>query len=186
MRGAAGQHHTSLRTCRWVVRFERSEQNDLLHCHILLWTGGPWVRSDAFRSNSLWRMAGNGTRHCTVYDGRRAGAAYIVKGLHVSDSQGLEYELRKSTRKDVGLTRGGLMIDDNTWLALQVNRVASRWLRGTASTSMGSGAVVAANYRPADREPSRGSCTKRESLVPMGGRVHTDTVGVASYSSVGA
>lgn len=120
MREVARQHSISFKDMRFVRRLERSEQNDLLHCHLLVWTGGPWTLTDAFRAASLWNCEDNGTKHVTPYDDRQAGSDYVLKGLGYTEAvkAGFQYELTKSER--VGLSGSGcLMIDHNTVTAIQ-------------------------------------------------------------------
>jgi hypothetical protein len=125
LRGLARQHGLSIKELRYVRRLERSEQNDLLHCHILVWTGRPWTLTDAFRANSLWKLRDNGTKHCTPYDMRQAGVSYVLKGLHFGDSvtAGLHYEFLKTEQLGSSFP-GCLTIDHNTSMAVQamVNR----------------------------------------------------------------
>lgn len=122
MRGACALKGASLASCRFVVRFENSEQQGLLHVHVLLWTGGPWTITDAMMANALWRRPGNGTRHCTPYQSSLAGAWYICKGLEMPELGGLSYEIAKTALIDTGC----LMLDDNTVSALQAGLRQSR------------------------------------------------------------
>ena len=116
LRDVAGQQGTHVKKIRFVMRFEKSEANDLLHAHLLIWTGSPWTISDAFKANSLWRKAGNGTRHCTPYEARLAASAYVVKGLEAGKLEGLSYELAKTGQTI--LEGGSLILDNNLTAAL--------------------------------------------------------------------
>jgi len=110
LRAVCAQQGSSLKAARFVVRFELSELQGLLHVHVLLWTGRRWNISDAMRANAAWRKSGNGTRHCTPYAGDLAGPEYICKGLEIPELGGLSYELAKTELID----SGALMVDDNT------------------------------------------------------------------------
>jgi hypothetical protein len=118
LRRLAGQHHQELKALRFVIRLEQSPQRDLLHAHMLVWTGKPWNRGHAFRANSLWREPRNGTRHCTPYDASLAGASYILKGLDMGDSvmAGFAFEAGQFAKVAAGL--GCVICDDNTVRAI--------------------------------------------------------------------
>jgi len=105
LRNLSRQHLITLQAMRWVVRLELSPMRDLLHAHMLVWTGRPWNRSDAFRCNSLWNHKGNGTKHTRPYDSRLSGASYVLKGLHVPDSlhEAFRFESGQFERVSIGL-----------------------------------------------------------------------------------
>lgn len=117
LRESARQHHIQIKDIRFVRRLEDSESLGLLHCHILLWTGKPWSKTDAFRALSLWSRPDNGTKNVRVYDSTLAGASYILKGLHYTEDSmesAFQYELKKTERLGAfgGIER--LMLDLNT------------------------------------------------------------------------